>query len=1234
MAVNPIKYSELVVDDGGIQKAIESIVKFEKIYIDAVDEIKKRASELKADAGKLSPSNEQDRKKIEELTQSMNKLKKQHDALIKTKKVAGTTSKKLNDLTFNERKQRIAQMEATKRQNKALRDLVKTEKVQAGSIQELIIKTNRLNKSRQNLDLRTKQGQKEYQRMTNKINANTDSLKKHDAAIGRSHRNVGNYKSALQSANNVISQFGIGLGIAGGVRLMGNVLNVVRDFDQAVADLGAISGKTAGELKVLNDQAKELGATTQFTASEATALQTELAKLGFSIPEIEQSTASILDFAAATGADLPSAAKVAGSALRAFQLPASEMQNVVSTLGVATTKTALDFGALETGLSTVAPVAKAFGFSVEDTTALLGQLANSGFDASSSATATRNILLKLADANGDLAKQLGRPIKSADDLSAGLQELQAKGINLSEALELTDKRSVAAFQTFIDGSDSLVDLRDSITGVNSELTDMAEKRLDTVNGKLQLLNSAWQGYIINLSESADASSFLKSVIEFLANNIDVLLGMIPRIIGYFVLWRIRTQAAAAANFIFNGGLSKMINGIPAMIRGLKSGTTAVKGFGSAMKRIPFVAIIAGLTEVVMWLYRSSDAADESTEAEKKRTAQLEEEKRLQEDMNRQLENATGRFVSLIEQLKQTNKQSEDRERLIKLINKEYGTTLQNIQDEAKFMDQLTLAVDNYIKSKKEEILLKQNETEIGKLLVEQIEIEKSLEGDREAAFNRGKMALKKQLDMRLKLGGSQEQYEHSLRQLGEVINMDHKYAEQVIARGRNETITTTSQIARLKEIKRLLAILAGENLNLLETEENLTEEMDGFGGSTDKTTNKAKKLKLEIKEINKLLREGRYSDPELLKTQEQINEEELKQETEKIERALIERQTAINDAEREGILSAEDAANQRLIAEIDSLNTRKHMYELYGVDVIDIENKLSEKKLQLSKTLIEKENQLKDEALARDKQRMEEMKQAIQEFTDFAAKQAFEQLNKTQEEKKEKQEEEIEGTKTQIEKQQELAEDGLSNSLAFEEAALAEQQARLQEIEKQQQRLKKLEVLYDLTSSYAQSGADNPLSKALADMAKIEGIAAVFGDGGVVEDKLPSNGIFKGDSHRAKSGGIPIKVEGQEGIFSVKEMMNFGKTNFYKLKDTLGRGPIGGDLFNSDQYAFVSQPQKEVVPDNSELIHEIKNLRKDVKSKESLTDVKIQQALENYVDIITTKVEGNKTTSKTKRVRI
>lgn len=80
--------------------------------------------------------------------------------------------------------------------------------------------------------------------------------------------------------------------------------------------------------------------------------------------------------------------------------------------------------------------------------ALLGKLADAGFDASMSATATRNILLNLADGNGKLAKALGEPVKTLPELVVGLKKLKEQGVDLNTTLELTDKRSVSRFQCF------------------------------------------------------------------------------------------------------------------------------------------------------------------------------------------------------------------------------------------------------------------------------------------------------------------------------------------------------------------------------------------------------------------------------------------------------------------------------------------------------------------------------------------------------------------------------------------------------------------------------------------------------------------------------------------------------------------------------------------------------------------------------------------------------------------
>lgn len=294
-------------------------------------------------------------------------------------------------------------------------------------------------------------------------------------------------------------------------------INKIREFEQANVNLSTILGVHVSQMTGLTKSALELGRTTEYTASQVTNLQTELAKLGFNQPQILQMTKPVLQFATAVGADLPEAAALAGATLRAFDKDVSETDDVLATMAVGCNKSALSFEYLQTAMSIVGPVAKTFRFDVKDTIALLGTLANSGFDASSAATATRNILLNLADANGKLAKELGQPIRSLPDLIDGLQRLDAKGIDLAKTLDLTDKRSVAAFNTFLRGAGAMGELRDSLQDVDGELKRIQEERLDSVEGSVKLLQSAWEGLMLSFYNS---KGFIKAVIDGITGLIE------------------------------------------------------------------------------------------------------------------------------------------------------------------------------------------------------------------------------------------------------------------------------------------------------------------------------------------------------------------------------------------------------------------------------------------------------------------------------------------------------------------------------------------------------------------------------------------------------------------------------------------------------------------------------------------------------------------------------------------
>lgn len=297
----------------------------------------------------------------------------------------------------------------------------------------------------------------------------------------------------------------------------------VVEFEFANSRLAAILGTTSDQIKELTLDAKRLGATTKYTASEATELQIELAKLGFTRKEILDATESVLRFAQATGAELGEAASLTGAALRMFNADTRETERYVSAMAVATTKSALSFSYLATALPIVGPVAKAFNFSIEDTLALLGKLSDAGFDASMSATATRNILLNLADTNGVLAKSLGGPVKTLPELVAGLQKLKEQGVDLNSTLEMTDKRSVAAFNAFLTAADKIVPLREQITGVEGELGDMAHTMEDNAKGAIDGLKSAWEALMISLGKNTGVLSGIINEFTDLARSMRAVI---------------------------------------------------------------------------------------------------------------------------------------------------------------------------------------------------------------------------------------------------------------------------------------------------------------------------------------------------------------------------------------------------------------------------------------------------------------------------------------------------------------------------------------------------------------------------------------------------------------------------------------------------------------------------------------------------------------------------------------
>ena len=569
----------------------------------------------------------------------------------------------------------------------------------------------------------------------------------------------GGFFSLTKMKQTIIGFFnGIGLTIFALVTgAFKEAFNLIVDFEKANSRLASILGTSRQEIRDLEAAARQLGATTSYSAAQVTSLQIELAKLGFAKEQILQMEGAVLKFAKAVDTDLSRASAFAGAALRIFNKDASETEDVLATFAVATTKTALDFSKLEASLSTVGPVANSFGLSIEDTTALLGMLANAGFDASSAAPATRNIILNRCDASGELAKALGTPVNNAEDLAKGLQKLNAEGVNLAKALELTDKRSVAAFSTFLEQADNITTLRDSITDVTADFRLMSETMGDNVAGAMAGLRSAAEELVLKISSGANGP--IKDLIKGLTWLVQAIgsayvwlskfSGLIKLVTVAFVGYKLTiilltgatklyllTLKAVPAIIAFCRKSMILLSGSFKLMAGnVGAATTSLNALKAAMASTPWTAIIQGIAlvtaAVISWIsvtdkeekaLRGVAAARKSLDDANKTAAELYGEQKAKIEsllfVARSEEISLKKRMEAVNELNRIipgyNAQIDSTTGKYKAANEQLGIYLTNLEKEMRFkanQEELEKLVVNAEKArkKKDDTILEQNE---------------------------------------------------------------------------------------------------------------------------------------------------------------------------------------------------------------------------------------------------------------------------------------------------------------------------------------------------------------------------------------------------------------------------------------------------------------------------------------------------------------------------------------------
>jgi hypothetical protein len=342
----------------------------------------------------------------------------------------------------------------------------------------------------------------------------TEKLKANEKAVGDNKRNVGNYSGALSqlggTLRNVAGAFGVFMGAAAIGKLIKDSTKIVTNFETSFVNLSNKMGLTREQIVLLKEQAMELGATTAFSASEVLNLQEAYAGLGFSQQQIIDLTPGTIDGALALRATAQQTAELVGAMVGSFaNLEATDTVMILDQMTAATQRSALTFEKLNSALPSVAAAASASGVSFDQVLSLLGKLSDAGIDASKSGTALKNIFVVAA--------------KEGKDYSQILDEIANSSNVLTGAVDKTGKISAVSATVLAKAMTETKKLNDEILDSVGASAKVAAESLNTTEGKMKLLVSAWEGFVLSVDNGDGViQSMIKGVLDFLTGGLTIL----------------------------------------------------------------------------------------------------------------------------------------------------------------------------------------------------------------------------------------------------------------------------------------------------------------------------------------------------------------------------------------------------------------------------------------------------------------------------------------------------------------------------------------------------------------------------------------------------------------------------------------------------------------------------------------------------------------------------------------
>lgn len=484
-------------------------------------------------------------------------------------------------------------------------------------------------------------------------------------------------------------------------------------FESAMLKVQALSGATGADFDALGAKAKELGASTKYTAAEAAGGMGQLAAAGYNTSQILDAIGPAMYAAAAGGSDLAETADQLTNIMGAFQLEADQAGRVADVLTQGFTGAATTMSDLAYAMKPAGAVAKALGYSLEETVSVLQSLANVGYKGEQAGTILRNAMSAfLDDKAADKLEAFGVKIKDAEGnvrkFADILEDMGRAGVEVGDMLDIFGAEAGPGIQAILgQGAQAIRDYEKALLNAGGRAKEVADHMQSGLEGALNRVSAAW---------SELRNSFGEAIAPTISKTADAL-GALANQFSAMPTWAKQALAAGAVFAAFGVAAGAAKAAVVAMCTQSAAAVVGMVGKIQAafvlLAANPWVAALTAFlgAAVVAWQTFGKSALDASRDHAR---AAAEMGKSV-EAANKQVAELKALQKTLLESAAGTDAHRDAEERLARVLP-EANT---RIDAQGRVLATLTNAADE--NNKKLNELIRTKEKEAGMFQAQRLE---------------------------------------------------------------------------------------------------------------------------------------------------------------------------------------------------------------------------------------------------------------------------------------------------------------------------------------------------------------------------------------------------------------------------------------------------------------------------------------------------------------------------------